>query len=197
MVEDAFQIDGEQGELVVGQVEGASRATGPSGGGRCSSAVFGPPAPAGEPRAPGGRRRRRRLAASDGRCFGHASHRRSPSDHRAVGMGGNDPPLEQQMSLSPGLRAAGGRGSGSPEAAWRPGRGRIATVPPPGSPLSPPLHDSCLLIPQRSPPSLGDRTWPGRTAPTWLRLAPRSTPRRRFPPDGSPTSAQTDGVRGP
>ena len=38
-------------------------------------------------------------------------------------------PLEQQMSLSPGLRAAGGRGSGSPKAAWRPGRGRIATAP--------------------------------------------------------------------
>ena len=38
-------------------------------------------------------------------------------------------PLEQQMSLSPGLRAAGGRGLGSPEAAWRPGRGRLATVP--------------------------------------------------------------------
>ena len=38
-------------------------------------------------------------------------------------------PSEQQMSLSPGLRAAGGRGSGSPEAAWRPGRGRIATAP--------------------------------------------------------------------
>ena len=37
--------------------------------------------------------------------------------------------LEQQMSLSPGLRAAGGRGLGSPEAAWRPGRGRIATAP--------------------------------------------------------------------
>ena len=38
-------------------------------------------------------------------------------------------PLEQQMSLSPGLRAAAGRGSGSPEAAWRPGGGRIATAP--------------------------------------------------------------------
>ena len=35
---------------------------------------------------------------------------------------------EQQVSLSPGLRAAGGRGSGSPKAAWRPGRGRIATA---------------------------------------------------------------------
>ena len=38
-------------------------------------------------------------------------------------------PLERQMSLSPGLLAAGGRGLGSPEAAWRPGRGRNATAP--------------------------------------------------------------------
>ena len=37
--------------------------------------------------------------------------------------------LEQQMSLNPGLRAAAGRGSGSPKAAWGPGRGRIATAP--------------------------------------------------------------------
>ena len=50
-----------------------------------------------------------------------AARRRSARGEKGVA------PLERQMSMSPGLRAGGGRGSGSPEAAWRPGRGRIGS----------------------------------------------------------------------
>ena len=64
-------------------------------------------------------------AMSHGKCFYCEGLGTSVDHHVEMGAA----PLEQQMSLSSGLRAAKGRGLGSPEAAWRPGRGRIATVP--------------------------------------------------------------------